>query len=473
MNSCDEMLLCVNQTDESTLTSTTSTFLSSENTTSNETLWMNIFELIKQRPLAPEEKAKNIVIITCYSLIVIISLIGNLVVMKVILFGKKKMLTTTNVLIASLAFSDIVMTALNIPFNVARLLLDHWPFGQVLCVLVPFIQVSCVYVSTFTMAIIAYHRWKILSQPVINSAMKKNSNRKLILIILLTWFFAGLLSIPHSAFNREVIRYNVLRCRVVYPELGFEFDWHIWLTIEALLTQYLIPLSITCYLYIKIGLIVSNQSKLAMRLQNHLNHYCNGKKSKQNHFEQKRRRIIMLILVVVIFAVCWFPLNLYHLLNDFKLIRSNFRLFLICHWFAMSSVCYNPFIYCWLNESFKKGARKFLNTFFKCILIDKITKQRTDSLSDNKHLNAVNIEVDIQNEEQKSSETKQIYENPIYNHMEFCSKLIIHQQQNELTSTTEINGDQSLNNLSPNKAITANKTLIVQIEMSKFDCDSN
>ena len=410
MNLCDE-LMCFNQTDQLLIP------IISSYENSSKTLAINIFELIKQRPLAPEEKAKNIIIIMCYSLIVIISLIGNLMVMKVILFGKKKMLTTTNILIASLAFSDIVMTALNIPFNVARLLLDHWPFGQVLCVLVPFIQVSCVYVSTFTMAIITYHRWKILSQPVINSAMKKNSSRKLILIILLTWFLAGLLSIPHSVFNREVIRYNVLRCKVVYPELGFEFDWRKWLTIEALLTQYLIPLSITCYLYVKIGLIISYQSKLAIQLQNDLNNFNKSvKKWEQNQLYTKRKRIIMLILVVVIFAVCWFPLNLYHLLNDFKLIRPNFRLFLICHWFAMSTVCYNPFIYCWLNESFKKGARKFINTFLLYNLIKKLSN------------NSINIEhTQIEQQvinEQKSLELKQICVNPSYYHDESNSELI-------------------------------------------------
>ena len=160
------------------------------NSTLNHTSFYTIYDLIKasqNQPLEFDELLKNIIIITCYSFIVIISLIGNCMVIKIILFGKQKMLTTTNILIASLAFSDIVMTSLNIPFNVARLLLDSWPFGQTLCVLVPFIQVSCVYVSTFTMTIIAYHRWKVLSRPILTSTSRKISNRHLILIILSTW----------------------------------------------------------------------------------------------------------------------------------------------------------------------------------------------------------------------------------------------------------------------------------------------
>jgi hypothetical protein len=33
----------------------------------------------------------------------------------------------------------------------------------------------------------------------------------------------------------------------------------------------------------------------------------------------------------------------------------------------MSSVCYNPFIYCWLNESFRKGAQKLFTILCWCI----------------------------------------------------------------------------------------------------------
>lgn len=39
-------------------------------------------------------------------------------------------------------------------------------------------------------------------------------------------------------------------------------------------------------------------------------------------------------------------------------------LFFLVHWFAMSSVCYNPFIYCWLNEIF----RQKIAIMLKCLL---------------------------------------------------------------------------------------------------------
>ncbi|CAG2174707.1 unnamed protein product, partial [Oppiella nova] len=33
------------------------------------------------------------------------------------------------------------------------------------------------------------------------------------------------------------------------------------------------------------------------------------------------------------------PINLYHLLVDFKVFKHNFKIFIVCHWLAMSSVC--------------------------------------------------------------------------------------------------------------------------------------
>ena len=37
--------------------------------------------------------------------------------------------------------------------------------------------------------------------------------------------------------------------------------------------------------------------------------------------------------------------------------RHNSNAFLACHWLAMSSVCYNPFVYCWLNAAFRDAVK--------------------------------------------------------------------------------------------------------------------
>lgn len=68
---------------------------------------------------------------------------------------------------------------------------------------------------------------------------------------------------------------------------------------------------------------------------------------------QRKRSIKMLVLVVVVFAVCWFPLNCYVVLLSSHAIHAHNGVYFSFHWLAMSSTCYNPFIYCWLNQSFR------------------------------------------------------------------------------------------------------------------------
>ncbi len=76
-----------------------------------------------------------------------------------VIYKNKRLHTVTNIFIANLSVSDMVITVLNIPFNIMRNLLDHWPFGYVMCILVNFTLMSSVYASTFTMAAIAIDRW--------------------------------------------------------------------------------------------------------------------------------------------------------------------------------------------------------------------------------------------------------------------------------------------------------------------------
>jgi hypothetical protein len=195
---------------------------------------------------------RNIFITSAYALIIIISFFGNLLVCRVCVQN----LTKTNALILSLSSSDLLMTVFNIPFKVVRLLKEEWPFGQFICVSVPFLQVMVVYVSSFTMALIAYYRWKNVSS--LNTS--STSLRSIIICIVITWCLSAIMAIPTALFNKIVTRNmykKYVRCRVVYPKS--EFNIPLIISIEVFLTQYLIPLSLAIYLYIKIGKVISKQ----------------------------------------------------------------------------------------------------------------------------------------------------------------------------------------------------------------------
>jgi hypothetical protein len=100
----------------------------------------------------------------------------------------------------------------------------------------------------------------------------------------------------------------------------------------------------------------------------------------------------MLIVVCAVFAICWLPLNISHIMTDFGLGNYSSTTFLICHWIAMSSVCYNPFIYFWLNKHYKKRAKYLFNACLnmKCFKKRKESIQRVDNLNEERNRQEIN-----------------------------------------------------------------------------------
>lgn len=178
--------------------------------------------------------------------------------------------------------------------------------------------------------------------------------------IAIIWAVSVLLALPHSMFNRVVTVTNPpythsRRCRAIYP------DWvetnfpqkEIMLSFVAMLTQFLIPLSITGVLYTRIARIIQHQGRMALHFNDQLN---------RRMCELKRKRIMMLILVVSSFGVSWLPLTLYHLVIDLHLVHFNQTTFLVFHLIAMSSLCFNPFIYTWMNELYRTKVKHVFNS---------------------------------------------------------------------------------------------------------------
>lgn len=83
--------------------------------------------------------------------------------------------------------------------------------------------------------------------------------------------------------------------------------------------------------------------------------------------ERKKRTNIMLISMVAVFGLSWLPLNAVNILADFFENTDSWTyynlVFFVTHAIAMSSTCYNPFLYAWLNENFRKEFKHVLPCF--------------------------------------------------------------------------------------------------------------
>lgn len=90
--------------------------------------------------------------------------------------------------------------------------------------------------------------------------------------------------------------------------------------------------------------------------------------------------------MVAIFAVCWMPLNITHLiigLQTEKVIITQ-SIFTMAHIIAMSSTIYNPFLYGWLNENFRKEFKSVLPCLFRTVSRFKLAKTEHSFKTSNK-----------------------------------------------------------------------------------------
>ena len=296
---------------------------------------------------------KYLLLLISYSILFIIAFFGNALVCHVI-FSRKRMRTVTNIFIANLAVSDLLLIVLNVPFNLAKSLMNDWLFGDVLCVLMNMSLITSVYASTFTLTVIALDRQRVLLYPLRPRILKSGG----LIVVAIIWIVSIIMSLPFGIYSKkETVRFVVetaIRCRSTYPSQKFEQ----YLTVVTIILQYILPLIIIAVTYGRIVRRIWERTDLGAVTANQ--HACRSK--------HKKKSIKMLMIVVIVFAVCWMPLNLYHLLTDLHPDSETFQYsstaFFVCHWVAISSTCYNPFIYCWLNEAFRAEIR----AVFRCCM---------------------------------------------------------------------------------------------------------
>ena len=284
-----------------------------------------------------KEKSWQIFVIVIYSVVILIGFLENLIILCVLL-RNKHLHTPTNIFIMGLAISDILLCSFNLPFQLHYQLTERWAFGGALCkVIMPTYGVP-VFVSSMSILMIAIDRYMLIVHPF----RKRMSHYTAVAIVVSIAFFTLILSIPlivHTQY--EVIDIPAIRvykevCMEQWPKRKLRQSY----TVSTIMIQFFIPLIVTSLLYASISKVLRNRP-------------IKKNERRKNHKTNK-----ILIAIVALFSVCWLPWNILNIMVEFNhkiLLGRYFKLIdLMLKIFAMGSACVNPFLYGWLNDSFRK-----------------------------------------------------------------------------------------------------------------------
>jgi len=276
-----------------------------------------------------------------------LGIFGNALVVFVV-WRNRQMHTVTNLFITNLALSDVLLCVLAVPFTPLYTFLGGWVFGNTLCHLVPYAQGVSVYISTLTLTSIAVDRFLVIIYPF-HPRMKI---KMCLTIIVSIWVFALLLTLPYGLFMQLEEPHTF--CEEHWPSEPFR---KVFSSITSIL-QFIVPFFVIAFCYICVSIKLKDRARAKP----------GSKTSKREEAdrERKRRTNRMLIAMVVIFGVSWLPLNIVNVVNDFYSPANEwfyYRLcFFITHCLAMSSTCYNPILYAWLNDNFRKEFKQVRRT---------------------------------------------------------------------------------------------------------------
>uniref|UniRef100_A0A3Q2CRL5 Substance-K receptor n=1 Tax=Cyprinodon variegatus TaxID=28743 RepID=A0A3Q2CRL5_CYPVA len=277
-----------------------------------------------------------------YSLIILVSITGNVTVIWIIL-AHRRMRTVTNYFIVNLAFSDASMATFNTLFNFVYALHNDWYFGLGYCRFQNFFPITAMFSSIYSMAAISVDRYMAIIHPL-KPRLSSSSTK---VVIALIWMVAFSLAFPQCYYSVTKFYYPRTVCMVDWPD---DYGGTHHYQFAVILLIYLLPLLVMLVTYSLVGRSLWGG-------------HIPGEATEHYHSQitAKRKVVKMMVVVVVTFALCWLPYHIYFILGSFNrdIYKQHYiqQVYLAIFWLAMSSTMYNPIIYCCLNQRFRAGFR--------------------------------------------------------------------------------------------------------------------
>lgn len=270
-----------------------------------------------------------------YFMVFLMAIVGNSIVIYIVM-KNSRMQTVTNIFIANLAASDLMVLSSGW-VTPAYAYQGSWTFGKSVCYVCPLFQGSSIFISTLTLTAIALDRYFAIVHPL----KARLSCGCTFFLMISIWTVSFLLVTPYAIS----MKYEVEECTVLcYENWEVQELRHIYGVVVTAI-QYGLPFVVITFCYTSIcRKLWQRPRKPSIAVG-----YRTAK---------KRRMVRMLIWMVVIFALCWAPINIGNIIRDnYPVLVDNRNfpiIFLATHLIAVSATCWNPILYGFMNKNFQR-----------------------------------------------------------------------------------------------------------------------
>ncbi|XP_055940221.1 dopamine D2-like receptor isoform X1 [Argiope bruennichi] len=178
----------------------------------------------------------------------LVAVLGNILVILSV-YKEKSLQTVTNYFIVSLAFADLLVAAVVMPFAVYVLVNGDWELSDTLCDFYIAVDVTCSTASIFNLVAISIDRYIAVTQPI-KYSKHKNSTR-VSLTIAIVWLVSAAIGSP------IVLGLNTSPERTPQLCVFYNSDFIIY----SSLSSFYIPCIIMIFLYYKIFKAIHERAK--------------------------------------------------------------------------------------------------------------------------------------------------------------------------------------------------------------------
>ncbi|KAJ7379087.1 hypothetical protein OS493_018885 [Desmophyllum pertusum] len=311
----------------------------------------------------------QIIVISAYAIIFLFSFVGNSLIIHIVRTRTSIRQNSFNWLLVNTAVADlldvITASAFSVPFFLCENCWISGVIGTILCKLIPFLLDVSICVSIWTLTIIAADRYLAIVCTGCQTQKKPLSSRAVVRSIIAVWLLAGLI------FSGDLYKYKVEEAEEEEEEFAVcSHQWHVDSELSDILYQaemivkvviaYAVPLVIMVVLY---SLIVNFLWK----------HKPPGNTDQNQQAHAKRTRnfravIKMLMTAVAVFALCWLPVHVCHIMsefykdsyNDIPLIAKG-----LLYWLAHANAAIHPWLFITFSENLRREAKGISQSIYK------------------------------------------------------------------------------------------------------------